>query len=1645
MGLTPLQGTFHLKGSLSLFSRMKYRTLLCLWLSLAAFNLILRSQSIEDIGSFLPTDLSADGSVIVGGTPSTNRKAVRWENGTLTELWDGIAYGVSDDGSVVVGWGYDPEQGIFSMRWENGVVSRIDPPWDQVESGANTVSGDGTTIFGFASAPNNQNRTSCFRLKNGTYTEFSPERITGVGATNEDGTVFGGQTGVSEIEDIRAVIFTPSGHQIIGSAASNVVDISSDGSFALVSDFFDGTSLYNISTGIKTPVMSGSSGMTGDGAILVGTENYGAVLWTAEKGTRSFVQAFQEDYGVDASGKEASQLLVSSDGSVFVGTTSSTWSSGSTWILDLNSVKPLDLTLELFDDGEDQELIEDAIVEMNQQVTARLTVTAKSDLESILENVAFVDEDGLLLPEQLEVLEAPESLAIGDLAPGETIAFEWSLEAVTSGLFTLETSSFSGLLEGEAFEQNGAELEGEVPGLIVEIVLPEEDLQLVEQEAGENLNEDPGYEPLAFDVIVRVSVPENAKPLENITFQGFDASDGGLDIDLVEKTGLEDPGIADVLQQPVPFPISVKERAEKGFYEGPLLPGGDPIDFKVTVEATRPGLYDFAALITAAPEALGRTITARGNAVKQLLGEIFMTLQLEVVNDPASVIEGEAVEISGFVENITFDETIQLDPLIVVNKGQGIPRGPVALDDPLPPVGFPGIYNPLLTPDDEGKRSQFRVRVETVSLPGINQEILGRPSVLIDFAIGGIITDKDGNERELKLENIAVEWGNGRHETGGVTLLRCAVEPDPKPVEVLDPDTFFTIAAGNALENFAIGGGEGLIGIGQFLASLPSGLLSLANFGGQVQAEKQIAAHNLSRWMWAWLDYQTDVWLNLESETHRQQLQLITDELIFYYGPKFETAQQITDAANNGVRDYMLKLIDYRERAYDASSYGYNDELAKIIAEPFRPLGAILSEEAVSSLAVLAWVGRASRSARVLEEVSTSRRLAREEALEIADEATSKIARRGEAGDPRATFYQDPRKAIPRSTPINQKQAIEGWAVDKVSDDNLIRMTKVSEGGMPIFVAIRSRADETLQWMKTKLGITPKPMTFKPKNVNRIDVDWLGYRDGVGYGPPNGSRAGDRGATALAEPLPRDVVEQKLNSRGADSKLREKVLERHNLRWKEWYGADWPNSNPAKSKFQELVRGMTPTVENGREVLKGTLDVPKRGTVPQPDANFDTTGPGQLDARKFELREALDIPDNDAALFPEGRKYYECWLEDDLGTPGVRTGTMRRIAGDIDIVSVGYADGSALKAGEAADTIAKNLQHAIYAQHPWSSSFEIEELFKEFLDAHRWNKNIEKRGEPLLVYVNGERRVAWFHPTRAIDAKNPLQGMVWLDGGTADVNNVVQFQRDLRGTLPDPYESNPPSVKPTTTAVREALLKEDAVNETNLVATCVVGVSPSAGRLFRLGQNDELEERENDGSWSPVDPSSMCTNGSILTLPETHTAVAAEKGSHEFTVLETLLGFNWKDLFAVGTEVLIAPGTDKESVHTVVGHGSLILEPALQFDYPMGTRIVALPNPHAPSLEPFAIEDVYQEILPDGQARVNVLFRSLFHRTLMMEASNNLVDWQPVDPVELLGANFSDEGFRVGNAGEEAQFSLMIDPARTEPLFIRLRPVVSEF
>jgi probable HAF family extracellular repeat protein len=102
------------------------------------------------------TDVSADGSVVVGGGSSASgREAFRWAGGAMEGLGDlpggdfySAARGVSADGSVVVGEG-SSASGSEAFRWAGGAMEGLgELPGGNFYSTAYGVSADGSTIVG---------------------------------------------------------------------------------------------------------------------------------------------------------------------------------------------------------------------------------------------------------------------------------------------------------------------------------------------------------------------------------------------------------------------------------------------------------------------------------------------------------------------------------------------------------------------------------------------------------------------------------------------------------------------------------------------------------------------------------------------------------------------------------------------------------------------------------------------------------------------------------------------------------------------------------------------------------------------------------------------------------------------------------------------------------------------------------------------------------------------------------------------------------------------------------------------------------------------------------------------------------------------------------------------------------------------------------------------------------------------------------------------------------------------------------------------------------------------------------------------------------------------------------------------------------
>ena len=105
--------------------------------------------------------VSADGSVVVGHgrNASASYEAFRWVDGTMTGLgflpgvstYASYAYDVSDDGSVVVGYSYNANNNNEAFRWVDGTMTGLGfLPSFTLQSIAKAISADGSVVVGYA-------------------------------------------------------------------------------------------------------------------------------------------------------------------------------------------------------------------------------------------------------------------------------------------------------------------------------------------------------------------------------------------------------------------------------------------------------------------------------------------------------------------------------------------------------------------------------------------------------------------------------------------------------------------------------------------------------------------------------------------------------------------------------------------------------------------------------------------------------------------------------------------------------------------------------------------------------------------------------------------------------------------------------------------------------------------------------------------------------------------------------------------------------------------------------------------------------------------------------------------------------------------------------------------------------------------------------------------------------------------------------------------------------------------------------------------------------------------------------------------------------------------------------------------------------
>lgn len=339
--------------------------------------------------------ISSNGQVVVG---ATGLQAARWLPGEVLEVLgvpageaEAEALAASLTGQVVTGTGFTGNVGS-AFRWAGG-FSEL----GGVNSHACGMSDDGSVIVGYAHDQTGQPRA--FRWTAATGIQFLGTARTGAPSfgwgISPDGSVVVGQTNTKQ--GPRGFFYSSgSGYVILGTlpndTASQAVAASLQGQLIV------GTSSRQVFSGVQgftsqilrrtTTSFSGTGDLFGgqfqsaardvsaDGGVIVGSGKIDgglsrAVYWTANNGLLDFQNLLHREFGVDLSGWNLTEATgVSADGLTVVGNGVNPQGRGQGWIARLPSLPlqsaPL-ITLKLSTTS----------VTYNSPVTVTLTATRK--------------------------------------------------------------------------------------------------------------------------------------------------------------------------------------------------------------------------------------------------------------------------------------------------------------------------------------------------------------------------------------------------------------------------------------------------------------------------------------------------------------------------------------------------------------------------------------------------------------------------------------------------------------------------------------------------------------------------------------------------------------------------------------------------------------------------------------------------------------------------------------------------------------------------------------------------------------------------------------------------------------------------------------------------------------------------------------------------------------------------------------------------------------------------------------------------------------------------------------------------------------------------------------------------------------------
>jgi len=275
--------------------------------------------------------VSADGSSVVGasrsGTSATGNRAIRWRNGSLTDLGlptganSATAFAASSNGNVVIGDAVLSGGGTQGFRWSGGTIALLPLASYGTYSTARDISDNGNVIVGWGDRDTEHRALVWTNQVAATYGSIDPLYFN---AVTPDGSLFGGRMVNSPAtHSTSSTVFGLLNGYTGGEFTSLTGTGTTRGAGFLVSTTNDRAVRWTAGgSAMDLGTLSGSSralSISADGSIIVGTSGNQAFIWDELNGMRSLATVLT-GAGVSLSGWSLQSATgVSANGKTIVG------------------------------------------------------------------------------------------------------------------------------------------------------------------------------------------------------------------------------------------------------------------------------------------------------------------------------------------------------------------------------------------------------------------------------------------------------------------------------------------------------------------------------------------------------------------------------------------------------------------------------------------------------------------------------------------------------------------------------------------------------------------------------------------------------------------------------------------------------------------------------------------------------------------------------------------------------------------------------------------------------------------------------------------------------------------------------------------------------------------------------------------------------------------------------------------------------------------------------------------------------------------------------------------------------------------------------------------------------------------------------